>query len=78
MPGLGDRYELASVVYCQGRGAAGARFHCVVKCDDARWWRFEDGCLPRVFRGEVERSELRSVEANSAYFLREARQGLRW
>ena len=61
LPGLGDRYELAGVVYRRGRTAGAARFHCVLQCDDRRWWRFEDGCLPRVFRGDLERSELRSV-----------------
>ena len=61
LPGLGDRYELAAVVYRRGVRAATAKYHCVVKCDDERWWRFEDGCLPRAFRGDLERSELRAV-----------------
>ena len=61
LPGLGDRYELTGVVYRRGVRAETAKYHCVVKCDDGRWWRFEDGCLPRVFRGDLERSELRAI-----------------
>ena len=61
LPGVGDRFELVGVVYCRNRRAAVAEHHCVLKCDDGRWWRFVDGCLPRVFRGDLERSELRNV-----------------
>ena len=61
LPGLGDRYELAGVVYRRGVRTTAAKYHCVVKCNDGRWWRFEDGCVTRVFRRDLERSELRAV-----------------
>ena len=55
-----DRYELAAVVYHAGRSANRGHYYCVSRCHDGRWWRFDDATV-RVFRGDVERSELRSV-----------------
>ena len=56
-----DRYELQAVVYRRGGTAATAHYYCVVRCHGARWWRFDDAALPRVFHGDLERSELRNV-----------------
>jgi ubiquitin C-terminal hydrolase len=56
-----DRYELQAVVYRRGGTAATTHYYCVVRCHDARWWRFGDAALPRVSHGDLERSELRSV-----------------
>ena len=62
LPGVGDRFDLVGVVYRyhRSRGAV-ADHHYVLKCSDGRWWRLADGCLPRVFCGDVEQSELRNV-----------------
>ena len=55
-----DRYELAAVVYHRGRDANHGHYYCVSRAHDGRWWRFDDASV-RVFSGDVERSELRSV-----------------
>lgn len=55
-----DRYELAAVVYHRGRDANRGHYYCVSRAHDGRWWRFDDANV-RVFSGDVERSELRSV-----------------
>ena len=55
-----DRYELAAVVYHQGKHARAGHYHCVVLGHDERWWRFDDTSA-RVFRDDVERSQLRGV-----------------
>ena len=55
-----DRYELAAVVYHQGKHARAGHYHCVVLGHDGRWWRFDDTSA-RVFRDDVERSQLRAV-----------------
>ncbi len=56
-----DRYDLVAVVYQRGRTAKSGHYYCVARAHDDRWWRFDDSAPPRVFRGDVERSELRSV-----------------
>ena len=55
-----DRYELYAVVYHRGRRATSGHYYCVVKAHDGRWWRFDDESV-RVFRGDVEHSEMAYV-----------------
>ena len=55
-----DRYELAGVVYHQGKHARAGHYHCVVLGHDGRWRRF-DGTSARVFRDDVGWSQLRGV-----------------
>ena len=60
LPGLSGRYELAAVIYRRGHRVSAGHFYCVCNVGGRGWFRFDDAGVP-LFRGDVERSELRFV-----------------